>query len=281
MSRRLIINADDLGLARSVNDAIFKVHEAGNLSSATLMVAMPGTHDAVARASQYPRLALGLHFCITEGKAITGRSSLTDGDSKYLSRGRLFRKAISGHLSRKDVRREFEAQLDRMAELGSPPGHVDSHQHVHMIPAIFDAIMPVLAERNLPVRCVAPPGRTIFRSIVDPPKAMKQWMNIRFAKRLRKKFDGRTNDLLVSIHDLVGTGPYEVSTYRRLLQDAPEGAVLELMVHPYRSSEELLSMYSNVIESKRPFLDKCVAEYEILAGAPIFSDMELITFRDI
>ena len=62
MARRLIINADDLGLSPSVNTAIFDVFRAGNLTSATLMVDMPGAQDAVERLKDHPGLAVGLHF---------------------------------------------------------------------------------------------------------------------------------------------------------------------------------------------------------------------------
>jgi predicted glycoside hydrolase/deacetylase ChbG (UPF0249 family) len=46
---RLIINADDLGLAESVNRGILETMQAGVVRSASLMVNMPAHHDAIHR----------------------------------------------------------------------------------------------------------------------------------------------------------------------------------------------------------------------------------------
>ena len=52
--RRIIINADDFGLSRSVNQAIIDVYKKGNLTSTTLLVNMPGTEDAIQQAESNP-----------------------------------------------------------------------------------------------------------------------------------------------------------------------------------------------------------------------------------
>ncbi len=281
MRKKIIINADDLGLSRSVNEAIFEVYKAGNLTSATLMVDMPGTEHAALGAAGHPSLSLGLHFCITEGKALVGTSSITDAHGHFLERSVLIRKAIRGELFVDHIRREFLAQLGRMADLGVSPSHVDSHQHVHMLPVVFEAMAPVLAERELPVRCVDPPIRTVVGSLSRPKKALKQWMNKRFAARLRSVHPGRTNDVLVSIHDLDQVGPYDAHIYRMLIGMAPPGKVVELMVHPYRNGKDVLDLYSAQLGKKKPFLERCFAEYNALVSGTLFPDEELINYRNI
>ena len=47
MAKYLIINADDLGLAPGVNQAIIDLHQAGVVTSTSVMVNMPGFNDAV------------------------------------------------------------------------------------------------------------------------------------------------------------------------------------------------------------------------------------------
>lgn len=280
-SRRIIVNADDLGLSPSVNTAIFDVFRAGNLSSATLMVNMPGTEDAVEGKKEFPGLAVGLHFCITEGTALFGASSLTGPDGRFVDRGTIFKRSLLGRLRSADVRAELLAQLARMEELGVVPTHVDSHQHVHMIPGVLDAMLPVLRERNLPVRAVSPPAGTVNASLGHPTKALKQWLNHRFAKRLHRRAGVRSNDVLVSIHDLEDPGPYDAATYKELVGRAPASAVVEVMVHPYILGADVLSLYAEVMPHKRPFLNRCLAEHETLSGAPVFSMGQLITFADL
>lgn len=272
------MNADDLGLSPSVNTAIFDVFRAGNLSSATLMVNMPGSQDAAARAPNHPGLGIGLHFCLTEGHAVAGPSSLTGPDGVFMDRTTLTKRVFQGRVSARDVQHELEAQLDRMRALGVTPTHVDSHQHVHMVPRVFEAMVPVLRAAGVAVRLVDPPRGAVRASLGRPKKAIKQWMNQRFAAVDRARFSGRTNDVLVSIHDLDSAGPYDAGTYAGLLAATRPTDVVEVMVHPYILGEDVLALYADVMDAKRPFLERCAAEYAALAGAPLFGDARLIDF---
>ena len=52
IKKRLIVNADDFGLHNSVNEAVEIAHNAGILTSASLMVNGEGFEDAVAIANK-------------------------------------------------------------------------------------------------------------------------------------------------------------------------------------------------------------------------------------
>jgi len=54
--KRLIVTADDFGVAREVNDAVEAAHRGGVLTAASLMVAAPAAADAIARARRMPSL---------------------------------------------------------------------------------------------------------------------------------------------------------------------------------------------------------------------------------
>src|ERR1700693_1299673 len=75
--RRLIINADDYGLSPGVNTGIIEASDAGGVTSASMIVNLPGFNDAVARAGSHPALSLGLHLNLTTGKSLTAAPSLT------------------------------------------------------------------------------------------------------------------------------------------------------------------------------------------------------------
>jgi chitin disaccharide deacetylase len=103
--RRLIVNADDLGLTDGVNRGIIDAHTRGVLTSASLMVDAPGAQDAVGLVREHPALSVGLHF-VDDGPELDD----------------------PGH-----AEREFARQLDRFRSLtGAEPTHVDSHHHVHV-----------------------------------------------------------------------------------------------------------------------------------------------------
>jgi predicted glycoside hydrolase/deacetylase ChbG (UPF0249 family) len=102
--RMLVVNADDLGLSRGINDGILEAHTEGIVTSASLMVSAPGAAEAVRGAADHPEMSLGLHF-------VDDDSDLDDP-------------AVAA--------RRFEVQLERFRSLvGRDPTHVDSHHHVH------------------------------------------------------------------------------------------------------------------------------------------------------
>jgi chitin disaccharide deacetylase len=121
--RRLIVNADDLGLTEGVNRGIIEAHTAGVLTSASLMVETPGAEHGAAIAREHPALSVGLHF-------------VDDGPDL----------GQPGH-----AEREFARQLARFRELmRSEPTHVDSHHHVHF--AHFPTFGPLVAPLGVPLR---------------------------------------------------------------------------------------------------------------------------------
>ena len=65
--RRLIVNADDFGRSRSVNEAVVRAHREGILTTASLMVNEPGFDEAVKLAKENPRLGAGLHLTLLLG----------------------------------------------------------------------------------------------------------------------------------------------------------------------------------------------------------------------
>src|ERR1041384_8770935 len=71
MSRRLIVNADDFGRSRSINQAVLRAHREGVLTSASLMVNEPDCAEAVALAKENPKLGVGLPLTL-----LCGRSAL-------------------------------------------------------------------------------------------------------------------------------------------------------------------------------------------------------------
>lgn len=68
--KRLIINADDFGLAGSVNLAVVRGFREGVLTSATLMVNGAAYAEAVEAARANPGLGVGVHLNILRGRPV-------------------------------------------------------------------------------------------------------------------------------------------------------------------------------------------------------------------
>ena len=62
--KQLILNADDFGMTRGVNEGIIRAHRDGVLTSATLMANGAEFDDAVSRAKSNPKLGVGCHLSL-------------------------------------------------------------------------------------------------------------------------------------------------------------------------------------------------------------------------
>ena len=282
MVRRLIVNADDFGLARSVSTGIIDVYQAGQLSSTTLMVNMAGTEEAVDLAERHPGLGMGLHFNLTEGRPLTDARSLIDSDGAFLLRGELIRRSIRGRVEPSEIARELTAQLDRFVSLGLTPTHLDSHQHVHMVPTVFRAMAPVLRERVRALRVVVPAGHHTSR---PQPATMTVNAMLRLsAASIRRRFPGRTNDRFVSLHQLHASQPWNEDAYRSLIGSVPSQGVTELMVHPFAEADDLVLRYADdpIRDVRMAFIAMCRTEHRILTENGVFdgSDIELVTYAE-
>lgn len=266
---RLIVNADDFGLAHSVNNAILQVWKTGNLSSTTLMVNMPGTAHAIELAKSNPGLKAGLHFCITEGNALSGINSLTGSSGKFLTRPELLKKLFYRKIKQEDVAGEFLLQLARFRSSGLHLSHVDSHQHIHMHPFIFNAILPVINDQKIPARLVYP-ALHFSLLLSRPAKFIKQYLLNKASRRFSKLISSSHNTGFISIHDLPNPRSVSAEAYNRLMASTPNhSGVVELMIHPYMESDDVKEIYKNN-PGKNSFLEKCFAEFRVLSSEPIF-----------
>lgn len=125
--RCLIINADDLGMRPSVNQAIATLFEQGRITSASMLPTAPYARQA----AQQCRAHIGVHWTLhsdfdgARWPAASGSRSpsLLDGElGLYSDAGRMAKAAASA-----DVTRELAAQIAAMQAMGVAPDHADSH----------------------------------------------------------------------------------------------------------------------------------------------------------
>ena len=65
MERYVIINADDFGMCRSANLAVFDLFKKGGITSATIMTPCSWAPEAAAFARDNPEFAIGIHLTFT------------------------------------------------------------------------------------------------------------------------------------------------------------------------------------------------------------------------
>jgi chitin disaccharide deacetylase len=143
--RRLIVNADDFGLSKSVNEAVIRAHCEGVLTTASLMVNESGVDEAVALAKENPKLGVGLHLTL-----LVGHSALAPEKIPGLvnSRGEFSESPVGVGMNyffkrslHEQLRAEIHAQFEKFHSTGLPLDHVNGHLHFHLHPTIFKILM--------------------------------------------------------------------------------------------------------------------------------------------
>lgn len=129
--RFLIVNADDFGASAGINRGVVEAFDHGIVTSASLMVTMPGAAHAVELAGERPGLSLGIHVDLT-GEGTPPNADLDDPPR---------------------CAEEIRRQLELFAEMvGRPPSHIDAHHNVFRLPHLEPFFLEVADELGTPLR---------------------------------------------------------------------------------------------------------------------------------
>lgn len=137
MKNLLIINADDFGLTKGINSAIFDLLSYGSLSSTSVMVNMKWADEICLKENLIRLKGAGLHLNLTEGHPVSKYSSvstLIDANGLFYPFKEFLQRLICGSISFKELQLEIEAQFKKLKQwIGRSFSHWDSHQGVHRL----------------------------------------------------------------------------------------------------------------------------------------------------
>jgi chitin disaccharide deacetylase len=156
-AKLLIIHADDLGMAHSVNAASIKAFESGLVNSGSIMVPCPWFAEIAAYARSHAEADLGLHLTLTsEWKFFRWTPVLSkDRVTTLLDRdGYLYPTEVeaAAHVAPREVEAEIRAQIERAKAFGIQPTHLDSHMGtLYQNKALFEVLLKVARDNRLPV----------------------------------------------------------------------------------------------------------------------------------
>ena len=220
-AKLLIVHADDLGMAHSVNAATIKAFESGLVTSGSIMVPCPWLSEIAAYARANPQADLGLHLTLTSEWTsfrwgpVTPKdrvSSLLDKDGYFY----LLETEAAAHANPKEVELEIIAQIERARALGIQPTHLDSHMGtLYQNKALFEVFLRVARSQKLPVRVakawftrtdflpstLSPDDVYIDRILdIDPSVAPNDWAKF-YSDAIRKLEPGVTEVVIHLAYD--------------------------------------------------------------------------------
>jgi hypothetical protein len=158
--RRLIVNADDFGLAPGVSAGILAANRHGIVTSTSVLVTGEVDRAQLAAAAD-AGLGLGLHVNLTLGRPMTDGPSLVDADGRFIRDAR--RAAAGAEVG--DVEREVEAQIDRFVTLARrAPTHLDTHHHVGLYAPVTEVVLAAARRLGLALRSQTAEARARVRT---------------------------------------------------------------------------------------------------------------------
>jgi chitin disaccharide deacetylase len=245
--KKLIVNADDLGLTPAVNRGILRAFQDGIVTSASLLVTGSAFEDAVVLARQNPKLDVGLHLTLVEERAVLGREllpTLVDETGRLpRTSGEFLRRALMGRIRWDQVEREIAAQIARFQNTGLPLSHLDSHQHLHVFPPVFQIVRRLARGLgNIWIR--NPAGR--WRKA--PDVRMGRWVQrvgLNLTCLSAKALHGwQVPQMLDGMYGFQFGGRLTRSALEQVLRKIPDG-LYELICHPGEDDADTRRRYSH------------------------------------
>lgn len=219
----IIVNADDFGLTRGVNEGIIDAHLNGIVTRTTLIMNGHAVEEAVELAKNYPSLKVGIHLTCTFGHPLNEKvvAELTDENGKFKFT------SIESPLTKNEIRQileEWHTQIETFKKTGLDLDHIDSHHHVHGWTDLKETVLELSGRYKVPIRYA-----DSLKDYSETLLTEHLWLN--FYK------DGVNSNLIEEIHKL----PYQS---------------VEVMTHPAIVDEELklISGYTSFREKETELL---------------------------
>ncbi len=157
-AKLLIVHADDLGAAHSVDIASIKAFEGGLVNSGSIMIPCPWVSEIATYARNHPEADLGLHLTLTSewtpyrwGPVLSKDrvASLLDSSGYFY----LTESEAASHINPREAEAELRSQIERARSLGIQPTHLDSHMGtLYQNKALFEILLRLARENKLPTR---------------------------------------------------------------------------------------------------------------------------------
>jgi hopanoid biosynthesis associated protein HpnK len=279
--KKIILTGDDFGLSFRINEAVEEAHRRGILTTASLMVGVRATADAVERARRFPSLKVGLHLVLVDGFPVLPPETipnLVDQRGRLLSA--LFRAGMNFFFwpkVRHQLEAEIRAQFEAFRKTGLLLDHVNTHHHMHLHPTVSELVLNIgrdygMRAMRLPYEPLLPSWRASRNGFL---RKTGTWLLVApWVSLLRNKFKRarmHSNDFVFGLHD---SGHMDLDLVLRFLSQLPPG-VTEIYFHP------------EISDIHRTGEDHCrQREYEALINprlhqALLTSGAQLIAFSDL
>lgn len=231
----LIVTADDLGLTGSINEGIARAYCEGIVTDTSVIPTGEAFDDAVRVVKNLKLEGIGAHLALTETRPLLKSSRF------YRNHNAFFFKSIFGDIDTDGIYDELKAQVELLRSHGLKITHINSHEHIHVIPKIFDIFLRIAKEYNIPA--IRFPASDRGAKISRFGEIYKKTILSYFAPGMKKALAGSmlmTTDFFIGLLD---AGKLHEDSLLEILKNLKDG-VTELVTHPGFLSPEVMDRYS-------------------------------------
>ena len=211
----IIANADDFGMNPQVNRAVLYCFEHGYINSTSIMVNTEFFEEAAEMAHKHTFITnIGVHVDLTDGKPLTdfARRTFLDDDGNWDKKKVNQKFKILSAASKSAFFEEINAQIIKALSHNLPITHLDSHRHVHTLPAYYKLFLQAAKDHKLKIRLAQ--GYSTGKKL-----------NLVYRRRLNNIFNKEHINYSGHFDDV-----YEFMKNGRFRDD---GKIIEVMLHPW------------------------------------------------
>jgi predicted glycoside hydrolase/deacetylase ChbG (UPF0249 family) len=276
-------------LSEGITDAIVACHDRGWLRRTSVIVNGSSWEHTVAALQCRPRLAVGLHLNLFEGKPLSSPSEI---DLLVDRRGRfcrgftaLWARGLAGRSAarlRAQLRMEIRRQIERfLASFGDRgPLSVDGHVHYHLLPPVFGELLSLCSE--YPIDTVRLPREPLYWPLVAgaPRPAMvnvaKNVVLRILSHRATPALKLRSLKTTEAFIGVLGTGAMSLAHVRAALEHLRRSrttGTVEILFHPGRARHDEASLWSDRPELQEFYLSANRDREAELLCSPVLGEL--------
>ena len=234
---RLVLNADDLGLTPAHATAVAALRASGCVTDVSLLSPGEGFDLSVRALREAGILSAGVHLCLVGGERPLSPPrtvpSVAPGGTFPTAWPAVAARVGAGLVRLAEVEREWEAQVAAVHDSGLAVTHLDSHQHLHLLPRLLPVAIRLARRFDIPFvrapRADDPASRAVPGPSSGSAKARLLGLLGASARRLLARAGLPEPPRVLGLAEAGGMTP---ERWLRLLAGLPREGTFEVVLHP-------------------------------------------------
>ncbi|MBX9836980.1 MAG: ChbG/HpnK family deacetylase [Silvanigrellaceae bacterium] len=236
--KKLIINADDLGMNDNITDGILLCWENRVISSTSIMPTEAGFNNAIKIIKQKnSKIPIGVHLSFSSGIPISSEDKISSLITNHkfifneIAPNEIMATLMS--INPKHLEIEFENQITKCIESGINITHIDNHMYyIYMNPELFMIVIKLANKYNLPLRWPFAKNKDVINDFIK-----SNTISSEIANKISDIYSNLKRDLILKTTDYYYQIPFheefvnKKNKFLSILENLKEGTS-ELCIHP-------------------------------------------------